>query len=61
MPAADSHTHPLAGQVEGATWATLKRLTKRCLNLDEEISGRVSELEALVAQAETALTGVKGP
>lgn len=55
-----SHAPARADCVETATRATLKRLAKRYLYLEEEISVCDSELETLVAQTNTALTAVKG-
>lgn len=55
-----SHAQARADCVETATRATLKRLAKRYLYLEEEISVCDSELEALVAQMNTALIAVKG-
>lgn len=57
---AASHTHVRADCVETATRSTLKRLAKRYIHLDEEITICEGELQALVEQVDTALTAVRG-
>ncbi len=57
---AASHTHVRVDCVETATRSALKRLAKRYIYLDEEITICEGELQALVEQVNEALTAVRG-